>query len=156
MNANAQNRPIDKLDLNKFAGKWYSLSSIPTALDKKWRQTIENYTLNDKGYYNVFTTYNKLGSDEPHSIKSKLFRDKDEPAGSFKAQFLWPFKIDYWVIELADDYSYTVIGHPKLKYLFILSRKPTMDAKKFTALVLRCKAMGYDVSKLVSQEQGTK
>jgi apolipoprotein D and lipocalin family protein len=41
-----------------------------------------------------------------------------------KAQFIWPFKAGYWVVELADDYSYVVVGHPDKKYLFIMARDP--------------------------------
>ncbi|MFC3363230.1 lipocalin family protein [Pedobacter fastidiosus] len=69
-----------------------------------------------------------------------------------KAQFVWPLKIGYRVIELPDDYSYVVIGHPDKKYLFIMSRKPNMDQKLMTAIVERCRQIGYDVDKLVSQE----
>jgi apolipoprotein D and lipocalin family protein len=42
-----------------------------------------------------------------------------------KAQFIRPYKVDYWIIELADDYSYVVVGHPDHKFLFIITRKPS-------------------------------
>ncbi|PWS29525.1 hypothetical protein DHW03_00255 [Pedobacter yonginense] len=146
-----ENKPVDKIDFNKFQGKWYSLTSIPTALDKKWRKTIENYTLKD-GYFDVYTTYYRIGDDEQKSIKSKLFFYKNQPDGEMKAQFVWPIKIGYRVIELPEDYSYVVIGHPDQKYLFIMSRKPTLDSKLMKAIADRCKQKGYDVEKLVSQE----
>ena len=68
-----------------------------------------------------------------------------------KAQFLWPFKIDYWVIDLADDYSYMVVGNPDHKFLFIMSRKPSMDKKLHDELVEKCKEMGYPVDELTAQ-----
>lgn len=148
---NSDNKAIAEINFKNFQGKWYSLTSIPTALDKKWRKTVENYTLKE-GHFDVFTTYYKIGKTEEESIKSKLFFYKGSPDGEMKAQFLWPFKIGYRVIELPNDYSYVVIGHPDKKYLFIMARKPEMDKKLMSAIVDRCKQQGYAVDKLVSQE----
>lgn len=146
-----QNKAVAHIDFKKFQGKWYSLSSIPTALDKNWRKTAENYTLKDT-YFDVYTTYYKIGNPEEKSIKSKLFFYQGGLDGEMKAQFVWPFKIGYRVIELPEDYSYVVIGHPEKKYLFIMSRKTTLDKKLMTSIMERCKQAGYDTAKLVSQE----
>jgi apolipoprotein D and lipocalin family protein len=67
------NKPVDKLDLNHFAGKWYSLYSIPTMFDKGSRETTTTYTLNKDGYYNVFTACKKGDDNESKTYKSKLF-----------------------------------------------------------------------------------
>jgi apolipoprotein D and lipocalin family protein len=69
-----------------------------------------------------------------------------------KAQFIWPIKVDYWVVDLAPDYSWAVVGHPDYRFLFIMSRKPSMDKKLYDEIVARCKTMGYPVEKLVSQK----
>jgi len=55
-------------------------------------------------------------------------------------------------VELADDYSYAVVGHPKHRHLSILSRKPGMADKLLAEIIDRCEQRGYDTSKLVSQE----
>lgn len=67
-----------------------------TMYDKGSRETTTTYTLNKDGYYNVFTACKK-SDNELHTYKSKLFPDKNDE-GEMKAQFLWPFKVDYWVI----------------------------------------------------------
>jgi apolipoprotein D and lipocalin family protein len=144
-------KPVAKVDLNRFAGKWYSLYSIPTAFDKNSCQTTTIYTLNKDGYYNVYTYGKKTTDNELHTYNSKLFPVEGTGNGEFKAQFLWPFKVDYWVIGLADDYSYVVVGHPDKKFLFIMARKPTIDKKLYAEIVARCKAMGYPVEKLTCQ-----
>jgi apolipoprotein D and lipocalin family protein len=95
---------------------------------------------------------NKKGNDEDvHTYKSKLFQVENTNNSQMKAQFIWPYKVDYWIIELADDYSYVVVGHPDHKFLFIMSRKPSMDKKLYDEIVARCKAKGYAVEKLTSQ-----
>jgi len=62
-------------------------------------------------------------------------------------QFFWPFKGDYWVIDLADDYSYAVVGVPSRKYCWILSRTSTMNDDVYAGIVERVKAKGFDVTK---------
>lgn len=147
------NKPVAQVDLKKFEGKWYSLSSIPTALDKKWRETDETYTWNSKGYFDVYTTYKKVKKDKSENcdIRSKLFQVEGTGNAEMKAQFVWPFKIDYWIVELAEDYSYMVVGHPKKKYLFIMSRKPSMDKILYMQIVERCKNRGYQTDDLFFQ-----
>ncbi|WP_214071975.1 lipocalin family protein [Mucilaginibacter sp. dw_454] len=145
------NKPVDKVDLNRYAGKWYSLYSIPTMFDKGTRETTTTYTLNKDGYYNVVTTAKKGEDNELHTYTSKLFPIAEDNNAQMKAQFIWPIKVDYWVIDVAPDYSYVVVGHPDHKFLFIMSRKPTLDKKIYEALVAKCKEMGYPVEKLTAQ-----
>ena len=65
--------------------------------------------------------------------------------------FVWA---NYWVIDLADDYSYAVIGEPGRKYLWILSRTPKMDDAVYEKILGRIKEQGYDTSALVKTRQG--
>ncbi|WP_295653112.1 lipocalin family protein [uncultured Mucilaginibacter sp.] len=147
----APNKPVAKLDLAKFSGKWYSLYSIPTPFDKDSYQTTTVYTLNADGYYNVHTYGRKTTDNFTHTFDSKLFPIEGSNNGHLKAQFIWPFRVDYWVIDLADDYSWAVVGHPDKKFLFIMSRKPIMDKNLYCQIVERCKQMGYPVEKLTCQ-----
>ena len=146
------NKTVSNLDSKKFGGTWYSLYSIPTMFDKGSKQTTTHYTLNKDGYYDVVTTCIKNEQGDVRTIKSKIFRVDGTTDGQMKAQFIWPIKVDYWVIDLADDYSYTVVGHPDYKFLYIMSRKPEMDKALYGKIVAKCKAMGYPVEKLVSQK----
>lgn len=147
-----ENVPVPKVDILAFAGKWYTLYSIPMLVDKHWRQTTETYIIHPDGYYAVFTTYRIAEEEERRFVRSKLFVVPGTKNTMFKAQFIWPFRIDYWVIELADDYSYTVIGHPKHKYLFIMSRKAGLSEELLAGIFDRCNKKGYDTSRLVSQQ----
>jgi len=146
------NKTVESVDLNRFAGTWYCLYSIPTMFDQGSREMVTRYTLNKDGYYDVFSSCKKGDSPELHTFKSKLFPVQTANNGQMKAQFIWPIKIDYWVIDLADDYSYTVIGHPDHRFLFIMARKPEINPKLYGQIVARCKNMGYPVEKLVSQQ----
>jgi len=70
-----------------------------------------------------------------------------------KVQFFWPFKGNYWIIDLAEDYSYAVVGDPTRKYLWILSRTARMDPALYAEIVARTAAQGFDTSRLVTSDQ---
>lgn len=144
---------VTHVDLNKYAGKWYVIGFIPTAFDKKWNYTTESYTLNKNGNYDIYTTYRKTENDQEQYVRSKGFIDKASGNAKWKVQFVWPFKADYWILELAEDYSYTMVGNRKKSFLYIMSRTPMLPETIYNKLVARCKERGYDVTKLRKQRQ---
>jgi len=145
------NIPVKRVDLKKYSGTWYSLYSIPTLFDKGSRETTTKYTLNKDGYYDVLTTYKKPKDEKIHAVTSKIFPNEDGEDAKMKCQFLWPIKLDYWIIELAEDYSYVVVGHPDHKFLFIMSRTPKLSKAALDDIMDRCRDKGYDINKLTSQ-----
>ena len=56
---------------------------------------------------------------------------------------------DYWVVELDPNYQWAVVGSPSRKYLWVLSRTPSMSAGLFGRLRDRAAERGYPVDKLV-------
>jgi len=70
-----------------------------------------------------------------------------------KVWFFWPFKGNYWIIDLDDTYQWAVVGEPKRKYLWILSRTPTMEESLYREIVSRLPAKGYDPAKLKRTSQ---
>ena len=53
--------------------------------------------------------------------------DEEKSRAKLKVQFFWPFRGDYWIIELDPEYRYAAVGHPSRNYLWILARTPTLD-----------------------------
>lgn len=145
------NIPVEKVDIMLYAGKWFSLFSTPTFSTVHWRQVIETYVIHPDGYYAVFTTYKVVNEKQTKYFRSKLFVVRGTNNAQFKLQTLWPLKTDYWVIELAEDYSYAVVGHPKLKKLVIMSRTPGLPSDLLESIFDRCAQRGYDTSKLIAQ-----
>ena len=61
-------------------------------------------------------------------------------------QFLWPFKMPFFIIDLDEDYSYTVIGIPSRKYVWIMARDPIMNENQYDDILNRLSDIGYDIS----------
>ena len=140
---------VPKVDLKKYTGKWYEIASYPQRFQKGCNCTTAEYTLSEKGYVIVENRCNKGSITGKQSyIKGKAFVEENSGNAKLKVQFFWPFKGKYWIIDLADDYSYAVVSHPSRKYLWILSRTPKMEDAVYQQILSRLKDMGFDLSKL--------
>jgi apolipoprotein D and lipocalin family protein len=158
MNAVASISPtlqtVPYVDLKKYAGKWFEIASFPQRFQKGCNCTTAEYTLTDKGFVIVENRCNKGSINGKQSyIKGKAFVVENSGNAKLKVQFFWPFKGKYWIIDLANDYSYAVVGHPNRKYLWILSRTPAMDAGVYQQIIARIKEKGFNISKLKVTKQ---
>ncbi len=140
---------VAEVDIEKYAGTWYEIASFPQRFQKGCHCTTATYTKTDKDYIVVENRCRKDSINGKESyIKGKAFIDPGTGNAKLKVQFFWPFKGKYWIIDLADDYSYAVVGHPDRDYLWILSRTPKMDKNTYDEIVARIKEKKFDVSKL--------
>jgi apolipoprotein D and lipocalin family protein len=115
--ANAQTlATVPQVDLSQYAGKWFEIASFPQRFQKRCHCTTAEYTPTDKGYVIVENRCNKDSTNGKQSyIKGKAFIVENTGNAKLKVQFFWPFKGDYWIIDLADDYNYAVVSNPSKK-----------------------------------------
>lgn len=145
---------VPYVDLKKYSGKWYEIASFPQRFQKGCHCTTAEYTLSDKGFVIVENRCNKDSINGKISyIKGKAFVVANSGNAKLEVQFFWPFKGKYWILDLADDYSYAVIGHPNRKYLWILSRTNTMDHALYQRILSGIKNKGFDINKLSITKQ---
>jgi apolipoprotein D and lipocalin family protein len=145
---------VPYVDLSRYAGKWYEIASFPQSFQKGCHCTTAEYTISKKGYVIVENRCNRDSINGKLSIaKGKAFVVENSGNAKLKVQFFWPFKAKYWIIELADDYSYAVVGHPNRQYLWILSRTPVMDESVYYLIKERIRNMGFETYNLVETKQ---
>ena len=142
---------VKYVDLEKYAGLWYEYASFPTRFQKGCTNTTAEYQLASKGYVIVINKCTR--EKERTGIEGKAFVVRNSGNARLKVQFFWPFRGDYWILELADDYSWAAVGSPKRNYLWILSRTPVMDANLYNEITSRVAAKGFDISKLRKTSQ---
>jgi apolipoprotein D and lipocalin family protein len=143
---------VGKIDLRKYAGKWYEMCHLPAKFLDDCSCITATYTLDPKGYVRVFNKCKK-SNGKWISINGKAFGVSQSGNSKLKVQFFWPFRADYYIIELADDYSYAIVGEPRRRYLWILSRTPQMDPALYQSLVQIAGNKGFPVEFLVRSSQ---
>jgi apolipoprotein D and lipocalin family protein len=147
-------KTVPSVDLTKYAGKWYEIASYPQRFQKGCHCTTAEYTLSNKGFVILENKCRKDSvSGKLSSIKGKAFVTKNSGNAKLKVQFFWPIRGKYWIIDLAEDYSFAVVSHPNKIYLWILSRTPEMNPAIFSTIISRLKDKGFDTGKLKATEQ---
>lgn len=142
-------RVVSRVDLNRYMGKWYEIARLPNPFQKKCAAAVmATYTLLADGKVSV------LNECLQSSGKSKSAKGKAKVADSatnakLRVTFFWPFYGDYWILELGADYEYAVIGEPKRRYCWILSRTPEMEESLYQELIGRIAKQGYDTSSFI-------
>jgi len=140
---------VDYVDLNRFMGDWYVIASIPTFIETDAYNAIESYRLDKDGTVATTFRFNKGSLDGPlKEYHPRGFVRDTQSNAVWGMQFIWPFKAEYRIIYLNDDYSVTVIGRTKRDYVWIMSREPAIPAEAYTRIINFLKVQGYDIDKI--------
>jgi apolipoprotein D and lipocalin family protein len=138
---------VEKVELARYAGRWYEIANIPIRAQRGCQCTYAEYGLSEKGYV---TVYNRCVTAEGKvkDIRGKAFPVAGSNNAKLKVQFFWPFRADYQIIALAEDYSYALVGSPNRKYLWILSRESQLSDERYQALLAIASERGFNVGLL--------
>ena len=155
MNIEKTLKTVEYVDIEKFMGDWYVIANIPTFIEKRATNAVENYRLNNnREIETTFSFHQDSPQGDKKIYKPKGFIKNNKTNAEWRMQFLWPFKMPYLIIGLDENYNYTVIGVPNRKYVWIMSRKPSLDSKTYNMIIDKLKDVGYDVKQIkkVTQE----
>ncbi|MBI5647408.1 MAG: lipocalin family protein [Ignavibacteriae bacterium] len=135
---------VQSVDLQRYTGLWNEIASKPVSQQEGCRCTTAEYSIREDGDIRVVNTCRKGG--EISQAEGKAFIVPNTNNTKLRVQFFWPFRGDYWILDLADDYSYAVVGLPSRKYFWILSRTPRMHPDTLRMLTDRLAARGFDTA----------
>src|SRR5690606_25234561 len=148
-------RVVDNVDLDKYLGEWYEIARLPARFERNCYATRAIYSKNDDGTIKVENICHKRDVNGPvKSVTGKAYLPNPNKTAKLKVQFFWPFKGDYWILDLPDNYEYSLVGEPTRKHLWILSRTPQIELTALQSLVEKAKEKGFDTDKLIYTEQG--
>jgi apolipoprotein D and lipocalin family protein len=140
---------VASVDLEKYAGTWYEIASFPQRFQEGCTGTTATYTRREDGEIGVLNRCRKFSLEgEEDSVEGRARVVDAKSNARLEVSFFRPFWGDYWIIDLAPDYSFAVVGHPGRDYLWILSRTPAMDEATYAAILARLTEKGYETARL--------
>lgn len=149
--------PVNELQLDRYLGQWHEIARLPMWFQRNCASDVTaNYSRRADGtiaVHNACRGKNGKPMDahgvarlpQPSQAPAKL-EVRFAPAWLGWLPMVWA---DYWVIALDKDYRWAMVGEPRRKYLWILSRQPSLDRATFDALKQRAAGMGYDLAPLI-------
>ena len=146
-------RTIPSVDLARYTGLWYEIARYPNSFQKGCRDTTATYTLRSDGEITVVNRCLKGAEGKLAEATGRAWLAEPPDTSRLKVTFFWPFRGDYWIIDLGENYEYAVVGTPDRMYLWILSRTPSLTADTYTGILQRLVPQGFDPAKLLKTDQ---
>lgn len=139
-------QPLKPVDLDLYQGKWFELARHENRFEKGLDAVTAEYALRPDGKVQVTNSGSQTGPDGDRSfVEGRAIVVDEETGAKLKVSFFGPFYTgDYWVLDHADDYSWSIVGEPGGRYLWVLSRVARLEPAAFEALMQRVEALGYD------------
>lgn len=145
--------PINSFELSRYLGTWYEIARLDHRFERGLSAVSAEYSLRDDGTVRVknqgFNTNKNKWQDAIGKAKFKAAED----VGHLLVSFFGPFYGSYVIFELDDHYQYAFVAGNSTKYLWLLSRTPTVDEALIERFTMRASALGFDTSSLIFVDQ---
>jgi lipocalin/uncharacterized protein YbjT (DUF2867 family)/ligand-binding SRPBCC domain-containing protein len=152
-------RAVPFVDLDRYAGDWFEIARFPNRFQLQCIGDVRaTYARRPDGHVDVV---NRCRTAEGDTEARGVARIVDERTfAKLKVRFAptwlsWLPMVwgDYWIIGLAPDYSWAVVGDPGRDYLWILARAPHLDDDSIAVARAAARDNGFDVDGLVRTSQ---
>jgi apolipoprotein D and lipocalin family protein len=141
-------QPARSVDLKRYTGLWYELARYENRFEKGCEGVTAEYTLKPDGEIRVLNTCrigSLSGAVRMSEGSARIVQGSSNT--KFKVSFFGPFYVgNYWILDHANDYSWSIVGEPSGRYLWLLSRTKSPSVRK--SLTQRAKTLGYNTDLL--------
>ena len=140
---------VEKVDLGRYTGLWYEIARIPHWFQDHCVASTATYTLRPDGDIQVINRCRDERDGALREATGRAWVVDNASNARLKVSFFWPFRGDYWIIDLGRDYDYAVIGAPNREYLWVLARTPQIPDQLYAGILARAAAQGFDTGRLL-------
>ncbi|MGC3990993.1 MAG: lipocalin family protein [Chthoniobacteraceae bacterium] len=143
------------MNLPRYMGTWHELARLPNAFQHRDARATANYTLQQDGTVKVVNTEYRARV-APKSLTGTATVVPGSGNGRLKVSFNGiaalipvPSEGNYWIIEIAPDYSVALVGTPDRKFLWLLARQPTLSSTVEQPYIDTAYRLGFPTKKLI-------
>lgn len=147
-------KPVTGFELDRYLGKWYEIARLDHSFERGLSQVTAEYGLREAGGVSVLNRGFSESDNEWQEAEGKAYFVNTDSEGYLKVSFFGPFYGSYVVFELDhENYQYAFVSGPSTKYLWLLSRTPSVEAEVIDKFVAMAKARGFDTDNLIYVQQ---
>ena len=146
---------VDRVDLERYLGRWYEIARLPNKYQAECASDVTaTYTARAPTVINVVNECRQDDGMTKRADGVARIRDANTnaklevrfaPLALAWLPFVWG---DYWVLDLAPDYSHALVGVPNRDYLWVLARTPKLDPAVYEQLLAKASAQGFNIAKI--------
>lgn len=140
---------VPHVDLERFMGDWYVQGHIPVGSEADAYNGVESYALGEDGRILTSYVFREGSFDGDLEVMEPVgFVQDRETNAEWGMRIIWPFKAQYLIAHLDDDYSETIVARARRDYAWIMTRDQEISDERFQRLVERLGEMGYEVAEV--------
>lgn len=143
-------RTVPHLDLNTLLGRWYELARFDHPFERGLERVEARYELMNNGMIRVENSGFDVRSGTDRKAVGRA-KPTGEP-GRLRVSFFWKFYADYNVLELGDKGEWMLVGSRSPRYLWVLSRTPSLPREEFERILDAARQRGYDTAGLILRD----
>jgi apolipoprotein D and lipocalin family protein len=136
------------VDLSAYAGLWHEAARLENSFEKACVNTTATYTLRADGLIGV-RNWCRTQDGRERAVNGRARVVDPATNAKLKVSFFGPFWGDYWVLERAQDYSWSLVGEPRGRFLWVLTREATIDPALKATLTAKLTTLGYRTDALI-------
>lgn len=140
---------VAHVDLQRYLGRWYEIARYPNRFQQGCQDSHADYSLRKDGDIEVLNSCRDAAKGTIRQAKGRAWVVDSASNAKLKVSFFWPFRGDYWIIELGADYEYAVVGTPDRRYFWILSRSPQISDELYRQILQRSEQQGFLPARVV-------
>ena len=145
---------VAEVDLNRYVGKWYEVQSTKPFFQKGCVCNTAEYALRDDGKISVVNSCNDTTPQGHERIFEASAVPTSDPAKLIVSAVGISLPIpNYWIVDLAPDYSYAVVSSFLRTPVWILSRTPDLSQETLDGIYARLQKDGFDTKALSDTPQ---
>ncbi|GAB5557179.1 MAG: lipocalin family protein [Schleiferiaceae bacterium] len=144
---------VESVELEKYMGTWYDIAHFPKSFQNGCSCISAEYAIESDSRVSVVNSCTEIDGNVRKAEGHAYIADKETNA-KLRVSFFWPFYGDYWIIDLAEDYSYALVGSPDRESLWVLARERTLPEKTFESILDTAQSRGFDITRIELVSQG--
>jgi len=143
-------QPITGFELERYLGKWYEIARLDHSFEKGLSQVTAEYSMRTDGGVLVVNSGFSESKNEWKEAEGKAYFVNNDSDGYLKVSFFGPFYGSYVIFELDhENYQYAFISGPNTKYLWLLSRTPSVGQEVIDKFIEMSSSRGFDTDSLI-------
>jgi apolipoprotein D and lipocalin family protein len=143
------------VQLDRYMGHWYEIARLPNFFQHADGKATAHYTLQSDGTVKVVNTEFRP-NHPPKAVTGAATVVPQSGNGRLKVKFgglaaLAPVSSagNYWIIEVAPDYSVALVGTPDRKFLWLLARQPHISKLTEQHYLDEAHRLGFQTRELI-------
>ena len=135
---------VPSVDLARYTGAWYEVALLPNRFQSQCvADTQARYRQLDGGDIEVRNRCRRAdGTVDDITGVAKVVPDSGN--AKLRVSFFRPFYGDYWVLAFGPQQRWVLVGEPRRRFGWVLSRSPELPTAELDAALAQAAQLGFD------------